>query len=94
MNFGIAGDRVEHVRWRVQHGELDGFQPQLIVLFIGTNNLGEARDGVRSKNRPPEIVAGIGALVRDIWERQPSARLVLMALRPIVEEALRPGANE
>ncbi|KAL3274133.1 hypothetical protein HHI36_015547 [Cryptolaemus montrouzieri] len=38
-NFGIGGDRVENVLWRIQNGELD-FHVKLkaVVLFVGTNN--------------------------------------------------------
>ncbi|MCB1093710.1 MAG: GDSL family lipase, partial [Verrucomicrobiae bacterium] len=39
-NFGIGGDRTEHILWRLQHGNYDGLKPKLTVLMIGTNNTG------------------------------------------------------
>ena len=39
-NFGIGGDRTQHVLWRIDNGELDGISPKVLVLMLGTNNLG------------------------------------------------------
>lgn len=38
-NFGWGGDRLEHMLWRIEHGELAGVHPKVIVLLGGTNNL-------------------------------------------------------
>lgn len=33
LNFGIAGDQVQNVLWRVTNGILDHIRPKVIILF-------------------------------------------------------------
>jgi lysophospholipase L1-like esterase len=73
-NFGIGGDRTEHVLWRLQNGELDGITPKLAVLMIGTNNLGA--------NKDEEIADGIKAIVADLHKRTPATKLLLLGIFP------------
>jgi lysophospholipase L1-like esterase len=73
-NFGIGGDRTEHVLWRIQNGELKGIEPKVIVLMIGTNNSGS--------NTPDEIAQGVTAIVGELRQRLPKAKVLLLGVFP------------
>src|SRR5262245_40480610 len=73
-NFGIGGDQTQHVLWRLQNGELEGIQPKVVVLMIGTNNVG--RDSAE------QIAEGITAIVREIHKRSPSTKVLLLGVFP------------
>lgn len=78
-NFGIAGDRTQGVLWRMENGELDGYTPKLMMLMIGTNNLG---GGNRPGNTPAEIAEGITAVVTKFRTKFPQARVLLLGVFP------------
>jgi beta-glucosidase len=76
LNLGFSGDRTENVLWRLQHGEVDGLAPQLVVLMIGTNNTGHRLD-------PPEaIAAGVSAILAELRSRLPDSHILLLAIFP------------
>src|SRR5579884_3455486 len=37
LDAGVSGDRTEHLRWRLDNGNLAGPAPQAAILLIGTN---------------------------------------------------------
>jgi len=76
-NFGISGDRTEHVLWRLTHGELDGIQPKVAVVMIGTNNVGHFAD-----ERPEWAAAGVKKIVETIREKLPQTKVLLLAVFP------------
>lgn len=73
-NFGIGGDRTQHVLWRIKNGELDGIKPMVAVLMIGTNNV--------SSNTPDEIAHGVTAIVQELRQRLPETKILLLAVFP------------
>jgi lysophospholipase L1-like esterase len=75
-NFGIGGDRTQHVLWRLQNGEFDGIQPKVVMLMIGTNN-SNGKD-----NTAQEIAAGVTAIVKEIHKRSPKTRVLLLGIFP------------
>lgn len=76
LDLGFAGDRTENALWRIQNGELDGYQAKRVVVMIGTNN------STPETTRPTETALGIRAIVEEIRTRQPQAQIVLMAIFP------------
>lgn len=73
-NFGIAGDTTQGVLYRLQNGEGEGFSPRAIMLMIGTNNIG--------RNSAAEIAEGIGAIVLQLQECFPEAKILLLGVFP------------
>jgi len=81
-NFGIGGDRTQHVLWRIEHGELDGIHPKAVVLMIGTNNTGREDNHKTPRNTVPEVAEGVEVVVNDIRARLPDSKILLLAIFP------------
>jgi len=79
--FGIGYDRTQNVLWRMNHGELDGIKPKVVVLLIGTNNAGNEDNG-KPRNATPEIIEGVTAIVQDLRVRLPESKVLLLAIFP------------
>lgn len=75
-NFGFSGDRTEHVLWRLANGELVGLSPKVIVIMIGTNNLGH------NSSNPQQTADGVKAIVATLREKIPAAKILLLAIFP------------
>ncbi len=71
-NFGINGDRIQHVLWRLQNGEGTGFSPKLVVLLLGTN-------GTTPRNTTAEVIAGLAAVVTELKKDFPRRRSSCLA---------------
>lgn len=76
-NFGISGDRTEHVIWRLRNGELEGIHPKLAVVMIGTNNGGDKAE---------DVALGIKTIIGDIQSRSPGTRILLLGIFPRGEQ--------
>ncbi len=76
VNMGFGGDRTEHVLWRIENGELDGIQPKVAVLMIGTNNTGHRLEA------PAQTVKGIRAILDEMTERLPDTKILLLNIFP------------
>jgi lysophospholipase L1-like esterase len=87
-NFGIGGDRTEHVLWRLEHGNFDGLKPKEIVLMIGTNNTGhqgraqKELDGAVYQCTPQQTAEGVKAIVQKLKQKCPGSKILLLAIFP------------
>jgi len=72
-NFGIGGDRTQHVLWRIENGELDGIHPKVVVLMIGTNN--------SNTDAPEPIATAVEKIVHEV-QAKTGAEVLLLAIFP------------
>jgi lysophospholipase L1-like esterase len=82
VNFGISSDRTQHVLWRIEHGELDGIHPKIIVLMIGTNNTGKEKDNKTVRNTIPEVAQGVAVIVQELRVKLPESKILLLGIFP------------
>ncbi len=78
-NFGWGADCIENMLWRVEHGELDGVNPRIIVVLAGINNVGTVPGG---DGKVENITRGLKALVNVCRQKAPNAVIILTALFP------------
>ena len=77
VNLGFNGDTTNMVLWRIENGEVDGIDPKLAVLMIGTNNI---RPKIQST--ADGTVASIAALIAELHRRLPRTRILLLSIPP------------
>ncbi|CAG2116485.1 unnamed protein product [Medioppia subpectinata] len=78
VNYGICGDTIQNVLWRVRHRVLDGLQPRVVVLQCGANNM-------EPFGRPTDedIGRGVGQLIGEIRAKLPDAKIISVGLMPL-----------
>lgn len=75
-NYGFSGDRTEHLLWRLHNGELEGITPKLVVLLLGTNNVGH------KSSTPAQTAEGMKLVLAKFQEKLPQAKILLLAVFP------------
>lgn len=73
-NLGIGGDHTEHLIYRLQHGEVDGLNPKVAVILIGTNNLWVNSDA--------DIIEGLRAVISTARQKMPHTKLLVLGILP------------
>ena len=91
FNFGLPGDRIQNVLWRLDSVPTGHLRPRDVVIVLGTNNLADG-------DIPAEIAAGIDAVIaklRALWG-DPAIILPAIARRgagPLARSAEREALN-
>jgi len=75
-NFGIGGDRTQNVLWRLDHGETGALKPKVVVLLIGTNNIGTTEHDVA------DTVRGVTAVVEKLRVAFPATKVLVLGIFP------------
>jgi len=94
LNLGFGWDRAQNVLWRLANGEFAGQTPKLVVLLIGTNNLGATPNFV--PNSPAQIAEGVKAVCDLISSLSPATHILNLAIFPrdVAASQLRAKVNE
>jgi lysophospholipase L1-like esterase len=76
LNLGVSGDRTENVLWRLEQAPLTRLAPKVIVLLIGTNNLGHGT------HTAEQTLEGIQRVIAALRAQAPQARLLVHEIFP------------
>jgi len=81
-DFGWGADRIENILWRLDHGELDGVNPKIIVLLAGTNNVGNTVPSGGDDAKVADITKGLKAVLDVLRAKAPDATIIATAIFP------------
>jgi lysophospholipase L1-like esterase len=81
-NFGWGADKIQHILWRLNNGELDNVNPKIIVLLAGTNNVGKESPESKDDPRVVDITRGIEEVLKVMGRKAPNATIILMGIFP------------
>ena len=75
LNLGVAGDRTQHILWRLKNSSMECPKLRKAVVLAGTNNLGDS-------DSDADIFEGIAAIVYHLLDQCPSVQIILMGILP------------
>jgi lysophospholipase L1-like esterase len=82
-DFAVAGVTTSQVLWQVEKGQAALAAPKVIVLLIGSNNLGLGQSTTAAAK-------GVNAVVANLRTQLPKTRILLLGLLPREESAAAP----
>lgn len=77
INLGITADRTEHILHRIQRLDFRRANPKVVVLLMGTNNL-----GMEPPDKPDDVARAISAGVAMLRAKLPEAQMVVLTIPP------------
>jgi len=80
LNLGTSAYRTENLIWNIQHGELEGQSPKVVVLEIGTNNVDEKNYPTR--HTAGQLAGGIESIVNLLREKLPDTKIIVFRCFP------------
>ena|SRR5579864_8555748 len=75
LNWGIGGDKTQHVLWRVCQNETAQVSASRVLLLVGSNNIGQG-------DPPGAVAQGIECILRRLAGRLPRAHLCMIEPPP------------
>jgi len=73
LNFGVGGDRTQHVLWRLENMKVKDLKPKVAVLLIGTNNYSD---------KATDIADGVKADIAKIREIFKDVKVIVVSITP------------
>jgi platelet-activating factor acetylhydrolase IB subunit beta/gamma len=84
VNIGIGGDKTQNILWRLDHGGVEGIQPEAVVLMIGNNNMFFTPEtGIDA------VAQGIEWCAKNLREKFPTSRIIVAKILPAHEPGNR-----
>lgn len=72
---GISGDRTQNLLWRIINSRYERCNPKVVLITIGINN-------VLAGDNPKDIARGVIACAREVKDRMPESRVVVLGPLP------------
>ncbi|HEY0009760.1 MAG TPA: GDSL-type esterase/lipase family protein [Tepidisphaeraceae bacterium] len=76
-NFGVSSERTEHTLGHLAGGVLDAPRPKVVVILIGTNNIGNS-----PVDKPEWAAAGVKKIVETVHKKLPQTKVLLLGVLP------------
>jgi len=88
LDLGHEGEHTENILFRLQNGELEGVKAKVVMILIGTNNIGHTND------EPAWIANGVKKIIETVQEKIPGSKVLIMGIFPRGEFAVDPKTGK